>query len=597
MTRPLRPSRETIGWAVLILLALILRLIGLGHRAMSHDESLHALYSWYLSNGLNYRHDPMMHGPLLFHLNGLVYSLFPVNDFTARLVPALWGSGCVALLILYRRWLGRLGALWAAALLCLESAHLFYSRYLRNDITVSFFTLLMVWAILRYRETRKPAHLVWLSIALAFQFVTKETVYIHGAVMGSACVIFAVWETRSREWKSWYSNLLQHPFLHCALLMLCLALPFAGALLHPLLEWDPLNNQDPLGQQRILGLALLLYFTSILLGAFYFHKQTQLQAFGMSMLGFWTIQITLYTTLFTNRAHGLASGVAGGLGYWLAQHEVKRGNPDPYFYVTLLLLYAPVLLLGAALAWRRRRQVPILFCFYWLLLNLLIYSWAGERMPWLLVHLTLPLCLLAGVSMATVFKQPGGLLLKTVLILGCVHLVANSLRVNGPLSEGPWEPLMYAHSGPDIKPALEIIEEHLDRDPDHRIQVDPRYSWPMAWYLRNRKVDHESVVPAALRPDAVVLLTPPEQVAELETMGWTQRMQVEMTTWPRPHYHRISRKNVLGVIRNPTMRRKLYRYYLFRDQPEWRPHEWPGPNSFVLMTRRDHPRSNPPPSD
>lgn len=589
MTRPLRLNRETAGWAILILVALVIRLLNLGHRAMSHDESLHALYSWYLSNGLNYRHDPMMHGPLLFHLNGLVYSLFPVNDFTARLLPALWGTGCVALLLLYRRWLGRLGAFLAAAFLCLEPAHLFYSRYLRNDITVSFFTLLMVWAILRYRESRKPTHLLWLSIGLAFHFVTKETCYIHGAVLGSACVAFAAWETRCRDWKSRGSHrgshLLQHPFTHCALLMLCLALPFAGALLHPLLGWDPLANQDPLGQQRILGVALVLYFISILLGAAYFHTQKRLQTFGVSMLGFWTLQISLYTTLFTNRTRGLASGLAGSLGYWLAQHEVKRGNPDPFFYVTLLLLYVPVLLVGAALAWRQRRQLPIQFCLYWLLLNLLIYSWAGERMPWLLAHITLPLCLLAGVSMANVFKRRGGLLLKTVLILGCVQLTANSLRVNGPLSEGPREPLMYAHSGPDIKPALKIIEEHLDRDPDNRIQVDPRYSWPMAWYLRDRKTDHESVDPTIFRPHTTVILAPPEQVADLESLGWTQQMSVDMTTWPRPHYHRITRKNLAGVIQNPAVRRKFIRYYLFRDQPEWRPHEWPAPNRFVLMIR------------
>ncbi|MEX2607738.1 MAG: flippase activity-associated protein Agl23 [Kiritimatiellia bacterium] len=587
MIRPLRLSQETMGWTLLIPAALLLRLWGLGHRAMSHDESLHALYSWYLSNGLNYRHDPMMHGPLLFHLNGLVYTLLPVNDFTARLLPALWGSGCVALLYVYRRWLGRLGAFLAAVFLCLEPAHLFYSRYVRNDITVSFFTLLMVWAILRYRESRKPFHLIWLAVALAFQFVTKETCYIHGAVLGSGCVIFAAWQSRNPEWKVGCTHLLRHPLLHCALLMLCLSLPFAGTLLHPLLGWDPLNNRDPVGQKRILGIALSLYFFSTLAGSLYFQWQKQLRAFALSMLAFWSIQITLYSTLFTNWAHGLASGLAGGLGYWLAQHGVKRGNPDPFFYVTLLLLYAPVLLLAAALAWRQRRHLPIAFLLYWLLANLLIFSWAGERMPWLLVHLTLPLCLLAGMSTANVFKQRRGFLLKTLLVLGCVHLTANSLRLNGPLSEGPWEPLTYAHSGPDIKPALEIIEAHLDRDPDNRILVDNRYSWPMAWYLRDRNVDHHPAEPANIQDNTVAILAPGERVTELEASGWAERMRVDMTTWPRPHYHRISRKNLRNLLQNPAIRRKFIRYYFFRDQPEWGPREWPGPNRFVLMTRQE----------
>jgi uncharacterized protein (TIGR03663 family) len=580
-----RPGRETAAWGLLIIAALVFRLAGLGYRAMSHDESLHALYSWYLSNGLNYRHDPMMHGPLLFHLNGLVYTLLPVNDFTARLLPAFWGTGCVALLYLYRDWLGRAGAFMAAVLLCLEPGHLYYSRYLRNDITVSFFTLLMVWAIFRYRETRKPTHLIWLSIALAFQFVTKETIYIHGAVLGSACVVFASWETRSRDGRRWFRDLLNHPLVHSALLMLLLAVPFASALLHPLPGWDPLDNQDPIGQQRILGIALCLYFVSLLFGAFYFGKQKQLQAFGISMLLFWSVQISLYSTLFTNWAHGLASGLAGGLGYWLAQHEVERGNPDPFFYVTLLLLYAPVLLLGAVLAWRHRRQHPVAFLLYWLLANLLIYSRAGERMPWLAIHLTLPLCLLTGMILPTLVLRPGRILLKGTLLLGCIHLLCNSLRVNVPLAEGPWEPLMYAHSGPDIKPALHLINRHLGRHPGSRILADTRYSWPLAWYFRDQQASYATLEPLKLPVNVSVLLAPPEQVTELENQGWIRRLTVDMTTWPRSHYHRISLENLKAVVQQSPVRRKFIRYYLFRGQPDWGPDQWPAPNRFVLMTR------------
>ena len=52
---------------------------------MIQDEFRHALYSYYLYNAGNYVHDPMMHGPLLYHFNALAYFLFGVSDFTARL--------------------------------------------------------------------------------------------------------------------------------------------------------------------------------------------------------------------------------------------------------------------------------------------------------------------------------------------------------------------------------------------------------------------------------------------------------------------------------------------------------------------------------
>src|SRR3990170_1898767 len=63
-------------YLALVALAAILRFWDLGSRALHHDESLHALYSWYLFTGRGYQHDPMMHGPFQFHGTALVYFLF-----------------------------------------------------------------------------------------------------------------------------------------------------------------------------------------------------------------------------------------------------------------------------------------------------------------------------------------------------------------------------------------------------------------------------------------------------------------------------------------------------------------------------------------
>ena len=76
----LRLDGEKIAWILLILVALLSRSIALGERAMSHDESLHAVYSWQLYYGRGYQHQPMMHGPLKFLLNTGMYFLFGVNN-------------------------------------------------------------------------------------------------------------------------------------------------------------------------------------------------------------------------------------------------------------------------------------------------------------------------------------------------------------------------------------------------------------------------------------------------------------------------------------------------------------------------------------
>ncbi|MCA1644527.1 MAG: hypothetical protein LC797_03340, partial [Chloroflexi bacterium] len=82
---------EYLPFLGLMFVGLVLRFWDLGAKAFHHDESLHAFYSWRLYDGQGYVHDPMMHGPLLFELNALIYLLFGASDFTARLVPALVG--------------------------------------------------------------------------------------------------------------------------------------------------------------------------------------------------------------------------------------------------------------------------------------------------------------------------------------------------------------------------------------------------------------------------------------------------------------------------------------------------------------------------
>ena len=55
---------ELAAYAGLLVVAGVMRLWDLGSRAMHHDESLHAFYSWTLYKGDGYQHNPMMHGPL-----------------------------------------------------------------------------------------------------------------------------------------------------------------------------------------------------------------------------------------------------------------------------------------------------------------------------------------------------------------------------------------------------------------------------------------------------------------------------------------------------------------------------------------------------
>src|SRR3954470_10681805 len=108
---------EAVAYMALFVLAILTRFVNLGARVMSHDESLHTYYSWRLETAGDYQHTPLMHGPILFHVTALMYFLFGDSDFTARLYPAILGVILVMMPpLLFKRWLGRWGALLASVM-------------------------------------------------------------------------------------------------------------------------------------------------------------------------------------------------------------------------------------------------------------------------------------------------------------------------------------------------------------------------------------------------------------------------------------------------------------------------------------------------
>jgi DNA-binding beta-propeller fold protein YncE len=201
---------------------------------------------------------------------------------------------------------------------------------------------------------------------------------------------------------------------------------------------DPLNYQAPMiyYSAAITGLALAI---SAAIGLVWsWRRWTEAAAvFGV-------IFVVFFTTFFTNGV-GVASGLVGSLGYWLKQQAVERGSQPEYYYVVMVSMYeylpwflaalgglhvAVRLLLGRGTASDDGAStMPVLppdgdaaaceaeaaacdpeggqvsglpalgfapFLVFWSLAAWLGYSIAGERMPWLTVHVAVPMILLAG---------------------------------------------------------------------------------------------------------------------------------------------------------------------------------------------------------
>ncbi|MCK4694080.1 MAG: TIGR03663 family protein, partial [Anaerolineales bacterium] len=196
-----RVNYEVLIYILLIMLAIITRFYSLENRVMSHDENTHVYFSWLLEQGRGYSHDPLSHGPLQFHLVALSYFLFGDNDATARFPAALFGVIAVGMVWVFRRWLGRTGALVAAVLMLISPYMLYYSRYVRNEALVVPLAMATVWAITRYMENRQSRWLYLLAFSLSLHFATKETAFIFTAQVLLFLGGYLVWQLISHRWE------------------------------------------------------------------------------------------------------------------------------------------------------------------------------------------------------------------------------------------------------------------------------------------------------------------------------------------------------------------------------------------------------------
>ncbi|MDZ7728224.1 MAG: TIGR03663 family protein [Dehalococcoidia bacterium] len=185
------PLTVEVGvYAVIFALAFGFRFWDLGANALHHDESIHAQWSWDLARG-QYTHNPIFHGPLYYHVQAFVFWVLGASDYTARASAAIFGMVLVGLPLLLRRHLGALGSIAAVAFIAFSPTIVYYSRFMREDIYMAVFILLMAAAMWRYMDTGRDRWLVVFALALAGAFATKEATFLMVAIFllfTNACI-------------------------------------------------------------------------------------------------------------------------------------------------------------------------------------------------------------------------------------------------------------------------------------------------------------------------------------------------------------------------------------------------------------------------
>ncbi len=220
-----------------------------------------------------------------------------------------------------------------------------------------------------------------------------------------------------------------------------------------------------------------------------------LDGWGWCLAAFAASFTILFTTFLTHPG-GLWDGIYTGLEYWLGQHEVGRGGEPAQFYVVLLYLVEwPALVLGAigAVTLWRRNNLLATFLIWDVLLSLVIYSWAGEKFAWLVLHPLLPLVILAGVGLQGIWQARGVWRIAgfAIATLALIYVGFSSWWVNVDRGADPREFLVSTQSSVQVKEVADQVQALADSRgpgaPPLPVTIDAAEgaTFPYAWYFRH----------------------------------------------------------------------------------------------------------------
>lgn len=192
-------TRYSLILLAVVLFGIVVRSYGLDNMTMGHDESIHAMFSHYIYSGnfTSYRYDPTYHGPFLYHITALTYSIFGDSDITARLPMVAFGVLFLYFIWRLKPWIGPYGVMFTMILAATSPTMSYFSRYARNDMFMAAMAMGILVFALEYIRSRKTSHLVWMTIYLALMYCTKENSYMTGFVLGSFLTFYAVYHVWS----------------------------------------------------------------------------------------------------------------------------------------------------------------------------------------------------------------------------------------------------------------------------------------------------------------------------------------------------------------------------------------------------------------
>jgi len=318
-------------------------------------------------------------------------------------------------------------------------------------------------------------------------------------------------------------------------------------------------------------------------------------------------------------------------------HRIQRIRGPFHFYLPILTVYEPLLLLGFgtalfAYAKNRLRQLSILifvlalsavlvailnplsaqietifhmqpwhfslvliltyltawtvislwqkknnFLAFWIFVGTLtffIYSYLGEKVPWLTVHIILPWLIVSACLGVDLLHKIKNFHLK---VSYCVIIAALAILTvwanyasNGPNRINAVEPMVQVQNTNDVKWAYETVKKLCPKkSSDIQVTIHNPVAWPFVWFLRDWSVTYPASISGKETTPVIITDHTKENDAELSKNYVGKRLHLNNWSW---WISEIDKGNILS----------MFNFMIFHDK-------WgaPGWSDFVFWIRKD----------
>jgi len=176
MSRVLK--RENIPLMIILALGLFLRSWDLGWNGFNGDESIYSGQAASLLGQKDFLRDFAVfraHPLLLQSLLSVAFALFGTHDTIARTVPVIFGTlSIIATYLLGKELFDRRVGLVSSLVLALLPFHIVFSRQVLLDVPLSFFIILFLYFVTKYRNTESNIYSYWTGVSCGLCLISKE---------------------------------------------------------------------------------------------------------------------------------------------------------------------------------------------------------------------------------------------------------------------------------------------------------------------------------------------------------------------------------------------------------------------------------------